>query len=400
MEQLGQLEQPDLTAGHPPQLVVLQPTPFCNIACDYCYLPNRNDRRRMSSAVLDHVLAALGASTHVRNALTFAWHAGEPLSVGVDYLARAFARIDEWARDTARRVVHSVQTNATLIDDRWIESFRRHDVRLGLSLDGPRDIHDAHRVTRRREGTFERAIAGAQRLRDAGIPFSALAVVTADTLDHADDFFDFFVALAPTELGMNVEELEAANRRSSLHSSSADSRLRAFYRRLIERNREAGSPLRICELVPFRALLETSARLSLEHFARRSTSATPFQILSFESDGSFGTFCPELLGTDAPRFANFRFGRVPEDAIDAIVDRAEFRAALAEIEQGRERCRAECGYWRFCGGGQPANKWFETGRLDSTETAYCRHHCQRLVDAVLDEAERVRDRTGVPQPQA
>ena len=77
----------------PLELLVLQPTPFCNIDCSYCYLPNRQSTRRMSAAVLDRVFAEVFASGLVRKAFTIVWHAGEPLVLPPVYYQDAIAQL-------------------------------------------------------------------------------------------------------------------------------------------------------------------------------------------------------------------------------------------------------------------------------------------------------------------
>src|SRR5262245_47824723 len=125
----------------PLELLVLQPTPFCNINCSYCYLPDRQSTRRMSLDTLDQTFRWVFESGLVREPFTLLWHAGEPLVLPVSFY--------EVADDLLRRrnvtgipTLQSFQTNATLLDAEWCAYLRRADVHLGVSVDGPHFLHD------------------------------------------------------------------------------------------------------------------------------------------------------------------------------------------------------------------------------------------------------------------
>src|SRR3954465_13513768 len=104
----------------PLELLVLQPTPFCNIDCSYCYLPSRQSKARMSPDVLDRICERVFSGELARGGFTVVWHAGEPLVLPVSYYERAFAIIA--ARNVDRVPVdHSFQTNATLLTQEWCD---------------------------------------------------------------------------------------------------------------------------------------------------------------------------------------------------------------------------------------------------------------------------------------
>src|ERR1700730_17458704 len=123
-------------AGAWTELLVLQPTPFCNIDCTYCYLPARTDRRRMSSAVLAATFSAVLHSRFARDVLTVVWHAGEPLVLSPDWYETAFA-IAERYRPAGLRVRHAFQSNGLLLDARWVDFLASSGAEIGLSIDGP-----------------------------------------------------------------------------------------------------------------------------------------------------------------------------------------------------------------------------------------------------------------------
>src|SRR5262245_10027159 len=202
----GPRDPPAPAGTGPLELLVLQPTPFCNINCSYCYLPDRQSTRRMSPDTLDQTFRWVFDSGLAREPFVLLWHAGEPLVLPVSFY--------ETAADLLRRrnvaavpVLQSFQTNATLIDARWCAFLRRPDVPLGVSVDGPDFLHDRHRRTRRGGGTFDRVLRGIHLLHAHGIPFEVITVLTADSLGYPDELFDFYQVNGIGSVGFNVEGL-------------------------------------------------------------------------------------------------------------------------------------------------------------------------------------------------
>ena len=135
----------------PVRLLVVQPTPFCNLDCDYCYLPDRGDRSRLPLAVLEAAVERVLESPYFDGEFTLLWHAGEPLMAPIAFYDEATQRIGRLLEGRglpASTVVQSLQTNATTIDGAWCDCFERNGIHVGVSMDGPAFLHDAHRVTR------------------------------------------------------------------------------------------------------------------------------------------------------------------------------------------------------------------------------------------------------------
>ena len=133
----------------PIQQVVLQPTPFCNIDCRYCYLPNREDRRQMAPATAALALRRVFESGRGDDRIEVRWHAGEPLTVGPAFYREALAAIHA-VTPSGVQVRHTLQTNGTLVDEDWCRMFLEEGIEIGLSIDGPADLHDRNRRTRYR----------------------------------------------------------------------------------------------------------------------------------------------------------------------------------------------------------------------------------------------------------
>jgi uncharacterized protein len=319
--------------------------------------------------------------------LTVVWHAGEPLVLPVAFYEEAFAVLaEELAPATV--VSHSVQTNATLIDDAWCRLFVCHAVAVGVSIDGPAHLHDLHRRTRRGRGTHADAARGLALLQAHGLPVHAIAVVTAATLAEPDAFFDWFLDHGIRELGCNFDEAEGANPRSSL--AGRDAAHAAFLQRLLERQLACEGRLVVRELA--QAWQRVAAPLPCYTFEGRdwpdNPQVMPFALLSVAANGDFSTFSPEFLGQRGPAYGDFVLGNVHCSGYVAGCAEAAFQRLWREIRRGVDACAAGCSHFAYCGGGSPVNKLFELGALDGTETLYCRAMLKRPFDTVLERLER------------
>jgi uncharacterized protein len=369
------------------RLLVLQPTPFCNLDCDYCYLPERSSRARMAPATAALAAQRLLDDGLLGESLSVVWHAGEPTTLPVAWYEEAFGRLDE-VLGAHTQLRHSLQTNATLIDDAWCQLLSHWQVQVGVSVDGPAALHDRHRRTRRGGGTHARVLKGLKRLREAGIDFHAIAVVTADTLAQPDAFLDFFEQQGITQLGCNFDEAEGVHQNSSL--AGQDAAHAAFLQRLLARSTGPQARLSVRELAMAQQLV--AQPLPLQRWRRRrwpdNAQVLPFALVNVAHDGGFSTFSPELLGQPAPAHGNFVFGNVHASGFLAAGANPAFLRCWQAVLRGIEACERGCAHFGFCGGGSPANKFYELGDLGGTETLYCRSMLKRPFDAVLAQAER------------
>ena len=379
----------DPAAFSPPlqtRLLVLQPTPFCNLDCDYCYLPDREDRARMSPATIGLAVRRLVEDRLLGPELAIVWHAGEPMVLAPAYYEDAFARIAE-AAGADCRVSHAFQTNGTLIDQRWCEFLTRHPVRIGISIDGPADLHDRHRRTRAGAGSHARATDGLRQLRAHGIPVHAIAVLGRESLSRADDLAAFFTAADVQAVGYSFDEAEGIHAASSLLAHEAEHA--AFLARTLALAVQSGGRYRVRELAT--ALGAVAADPPRYDHAGcswpQNAQVMPFCIVSVAWNGDFCTFSPEFLGQRDARYDDFVLGNVASGGYLEATAGGAFERLWADVRRGVAACEASCPYFRYCGGGAPVNKLYENGSLDSTETLYCRTMIQRPFEAVLQALE-------------
>lgn len=168
---------------------------ICNLDCQYCFFLSKErlypgDRFRMPDDVLDAYVRQL-LEAHTAPEVTIAWQGGEPTLMGVEFFTRAI-ELTERFRRPGQRVRHTMQTNGTLLTDEWCALLKKHDFLVGISIDGPRELHDAFRVDKRGSGTFDRVRHGYDLLRDHGVDTNVLCTVNAANQEHPLDVYRFF----------------------------------------------------------------------------------------------------------------------------------------------------------------------------------------------------------------
>lgn len=374
-------------ASFPPKgethLLVLQPTSFCNIDCSYCYLPDRHIKARMSHDTLRKVLANLVHDDMLGGQVEILWHAGEPLTVGIDYY-KAARDIIEATIPAGIKVRQAIQTNATLIDESWCDFFKEYEINVGVSLDGPQIHHDRHRRTRAGAGTFDRVMRSVRLLAEKGVDFYVISVLAKPALADADMLLDFAARNGIRRLCFNVEETEGIHVSPTLSDDGTLPLARRFYDALIRSAEESkpGAPW-IREV--YSMMWSVRASFSGPVF---SDVNIPFRIVTVDTAGGWSTYCPELMALDSAEFGNFRLGNLAAGPISTHSRRDAFDALQAQIKAGVARCRAACEYFAVCGGGRPSNKYAEHRSFDVAATRHCDVAVKALADACVDHLER------------
>jgi uncharacterized protein len=168
---------------------------ICNLGCEYCFYLSKETlypegNFRMSDEVLQTFTRQYIQAQRVPEA-TFAWQGGEPMLMGVDFFRRA-VELQHRYRRPGMRVSNAMQTNGTLLDDEWCRFFRAHEFLIGLSLDGPREVHDVYRHDKGGRGTFDRVMAGLALLKKHKVDYNILACVNAVNAEHPLEVYRFF----------------------------------------------------------------------------------------------------------------------------------------------------------------------------------------------------------------
>jgi len=191
-----------LTHSAPPRIHVLaKPTgAACNLACAYCFFLDKellypDSKFRMSDEVLETYIRQL-IEAHQTPQVTVAWQGGEPTLMGVDFYRRAIALQKKHARSGMGRTQdvrfeNTMQTNGTLLTDEWCEFFKQNDYLIGISIDGPRHLHDTYRLDKGGGPTFDKVMRGLRLLQKHGVEHNILVAVNRTNADYPLEVYRF-----------------------------------------------------------------------------------------------------------------------------------------------------------------------------------------------------------------
>jgi uncharacterized protein len=177
----------------------------CNLDCQYCYYrdkrslyPDTGVFRMPESLLEEYIVQHIEASPGPE--IDFSWHGGEPTTLGVDFFRKA-VELQRKHRPAGWRIRNGIQTNGVLLDEEWCRFLAAEDFRIGLSLDGPAELHDAYRVTRGGQPTHRQAMRGYDLLRRHGVPTDMVCVVHNLNVRYPLTVYRFFREIGCRYLG-------------------------------------------------------------------------------------------------------------------------------------------------------------------------------------------------------
>lgn len=371
----------------PLDLLVFQGTPFCNIDCKYCYLPNRSDKTRMTMDVVEKTIDRLLEADLIKTHFTVLWHAGEPLVMPISFYEEAFMTIRKKVPSHIQ-LVQNIQTNLTLLTQEWCDFIIRRNVDLGISLDGPEFLHNRNRVHRNGKGTFSEVMRGIELLKKNNIPLRILCVISKESAMYPEEIFDFFHQLGTSWIGFNIDEIEADNTTSSYSDDSECSEIMYnFFSVLLRKYKETGRPFVIREIRDPQQRIKYAPIKNLEEVRPMSHLLTPFELITVGTSGDYSTFCPEMLNAPVSnRYGNMILGNIFENAFAEAAQTEKFLLINTDIQAGIDMCKNNCDYYGLCQGGAPGNKLGEKGTFAVDETMHCRFTRKIPLDVVLSDA--------------
>ena len=168
---------------------------ICNLDCEYCFFLSKEmlypgSRFRMAAELQETYIRQLLAAHERAPEVVVAWQGGEPTMMGLDFFRRSIELEREYARP-GQRVLNTIQTNGTLLDDDWGAFLRENDFLVGISIDGPRPLHDAYRVDKGGKPTYDRVIRGLDVLRRHNVDWNVLTTIHAANGDHGRRVYTF-----------------------------------------------------------------------------------------------------------------------------------------------------------------------------------------------------------------
>lgn len=178
--------------------VMLKPAgSLCNLDCRYCYYLDKSEiyggrEPRMSEQMLESVVREYIRANDV-DRVSFNWHGGEPLILGLDFYRKAIEFEKKYA--DGKTVQNTLQTNGTLLSREWAEFFRKNGFLIGISIDGPQDIHDSFRRDKGGAPTFSRVIEGISLLHTGGVEFNTMSTVNSRSEGRGLEVYQFLKSL-------------------------------------------------------------------------------------------------------------------------------------------------------------------------------------------------------------
>lgn len=166
----------------------------CNIDCNYCfYLHKEQLLKQDHSGMSDEVLEAFirdYIDSQDGEQVVFSWQGGEPTLMGLAYFEKVVA-LQKRYQKPGQRIENDLQTNGILLNDKWATFLKRHHFLVGLSIDGPAELHDRYRVTRSGKPTFAMVMKGVEALKRHQVPFNALVTVNRTNAQHPLEVYRF-----------------------------------------------------------------------------------------------------------------------------------------------------------------------------------------------------------------
>lgn len=205
--------------------VFLKPVgPVCNLDCSYCYYhgknlpPGRENQGHMDFDLLEmyirqHIEATAGPD------IFFSWHGGEPLIAGLDFFREAVALQKKW-KPSGQKIINGIQTNGTLLDESWMKFLADENFVLGISIDGPEDLHNQFRKSKSGQGSFQKVLRAYDLALLYGLDPEILCVLNADNVKQPLKIYHYFKRLGAKTITFLplVEHCTSGNQEVSLHS--------------------------------------------------------------------------------------------------------------------------------------------------------------------------------------
>ena len=176
----------------------------CNLDCEYCFYlekeklyPERKQNWRMTDETLEaYIKQTIEANDN--NDVEFSWQGGEPTLLGLDFYKKAVELQEKHKKH--HRIHNAFQTNAILLNDEWCEFFKKHNFLLGISIDGPAELHDNFRLNRAGRPSHAKVMESIALLKKHGVEFNTLTVVNSENVKHPEKVYDFLKSIGSTYL--------------------------------------------------------------------------------------------------------------------------------------------------------------------------------------------------------
>ncbi|MEM7132909.1 MAG: anaerobic sulfatase maturase [Chloroflexota bacterium] len=353
--------QPNTQAQHPvpPAFhVMLKPRgAICNLDCTYCYFLSKEELYpgsgfRMADDLLENYTRQYIQAQKV-NEVTFAWQGGEPTLMGLDFFQRA-VELQQKYRKPGMTIHNALQTNGTLLDDSWGAFLHQNNFLIGLSIDGPRDLHDFYRVDKGGQGSFDKVMNGLELLKRHRVEYNVLTTVHDANAPHPLAVYHFlrdeigtrymqFIPIVERENETGYQEGNTVYERSVTGKQYGEFLIAIFDEWI---RRDVGK----VDVQIFDVALATWAGLPPGLCVFEETCGNA---LAMEHNG-------DLFSCDHFVEPNFRLGNIQEIPLVEMVAASEQRDFGQHKRDSLPQYCLDCEVRFVCNGGCPKNRFIET----------------------------------------
>jgi uncharacterized protein len=328
-----------------PLTVVIKPTRDCNLRCKYCSVGDP-DSSYMTEEIVESTIEKI-ANRIDECETKFIWHGGEPLLSGIKFYEHVL-RVQKPLIKKGQRIRNTIQTNGTLINDKWAEFFKNNNFGVGLSIDGPKNVNDKTRVFEGNIGAFESIERGSKILSKHKVNHGYLAVISRHNVDKIDEIIDFMkdnkktyklVGISP--IGRAAEAMDSLMMEEGNFSAS---QIRLFNRWMAEGDGSQKSAL-------WKYVVPVLTGEPIECLFYRDCQQS---FIGVDSNGDVypcGRFCGS---------GEFMYGNIVKNSFKDIWNNP-LRLKMTKRHKNLEEDCQECNHNEICGGGCPMQGYLNGG---------------------------------------
>lgn len=356
--------------------VLAKPTgAVCNLDCKYCFYLTKESLYpdsdfRMADDLLEIYIRQL-LESRSEPLVTIAWQGGEPTLMGLEFFRRGVELAEKY-RKPGQSIEHTIQTNGTRLDDEWCAFFKEKHFLVGLSVDGPRDLHNAYRVDKGGKGSFDQVMRGWELLREHAVEFNILCTVHAANVEHPLEVYRFFrdelkaefIQIIPIVERVNAGLIQIEIQGSSAHAGEP----RPLYQQsgnLVTQRTVNSEKLGQFLIAIFEEwvrrdigtvyvqMFDTTLGAHMGQYSLCVFSPTCGDALALEHNG-------DLYSCDHYVEPDFKLGNIRDEHIAHMVASKQQRKFGSDKQTTLPRFCRECDVRFVCNGGCPKDRFIET----------------------------------------
>jgi len=359
--------------------IIVKPTYDCNLSCSYCSVEGHDTSPRMSLQTVDRLFDRVTDYCGADRTIYLIWHGGEPLLMGPDFYDYIGQKTKEYSEF---RIINALQTNATLLNDEFIDVISEHGFRVSTSIDGPAELHDRSRKDGLGNPTFNRVMESVALLKDRGVPVGAITVLNRINKDYMPDIYSFF---SKAQIHLRINPVQ-------LHGKAAKN-----YEDVAISPKEYGREMiKIFDMWyhdPDTSIMVDPFRIIIGNIATDVTYSCDFrrqchgEVTSVGPDG--GVYpCGQFNGNE-----DYYMGNIHREGYDKIMCSPGIKKLLLRVPENIKTC-SRCEYSEICNCGCTASAVCRNGDIMQPDF-YCAGRkmlFQHIIDTIQNDIQKVKER--------